>query len=144
MSKSRRHLYRRQGIKYDLYARDITEAVGEWITEAMVLSSLGMPEGSYTLTFDGGPTRDYTANVFKTVHRDVNQQSAFEICHARGYFETTKNHKYNNAFIYDDLPKGLELLETGKGNLLRCNFDVTSDLDPVTLAEERQHWTLDD
>jgi hypothetical protein len=54
-----------------LSARGVTQSVGTWIVESLLLPSLGMPQGSYTLVLDGNPIPEQTAAVFRVVQRDA-------------------------------------------------------------------------
>jgi hypothetical protein len=50
-----------------LHSEDITKSIGTWLMVALALPSLGMPEGSFTLVFDGSPTPEHTSEVFRTL-----------------------------------------------------------------------------
>ena len=49
----------------------IMRAVCLWIAEAMILPSLGMPNGSFSLVIDGNPTPEASTKVFDIVLRDI-------------------------------------------------------------------------
>ncbi|PSN73427.1 hypothetical protein BS50DRAFT_653910 [Corynespora cassiicola Philippines] len=69
----------------DMNSNFMSEAIALWVGEAMALSSLGMPAGSFSLIFDGDPIPDRSSEALEIVRRDAIWQAAFEESHKRGY-----------------------------------------------------------
>jgi len=124
-----------------LAAKDITRAVGEWIMDASALPSLGMPEDSYTLILDGGPTLDHTSRVFQTVQRDVAWQTALDVLYARGSLPTLPwlDRRMRPAYMCEGLPDALRKLSMEHA-LVQCNFDPGSPHDIESLLQDNIGW----
>lgn len=114
-----------------LCASDVTQSIGQWAAETMVLQSLGMPEKSYTLVLDGDPAPELTSKVFRTVQRDAIWQAALDICVCRGVFEfkpSFVHRRLQNAFFFQGLPDMIRTLSTSSAPI-RCNFQLSSEYD---------------
>ncbi|KAL5113549.1 hypothetical protein ACEQ8H_008558 [Pleosporales sp. CAS-2024a] len=123
-------------------ARKITEAVGSWIAEAVLLPSLGMPDGSFTLIFDGDPTPSNSTAVFNIIQRDAAWQEALTMSYDRhSIFSSWLGGKEQQGYIYEGLPSAIQNIST-TSPLVRCNFDPGTVQDAAALAAERQDWTL--
>ncbi|KAH6475605.1 hypothetical protein HBI59_000530 [Parastagonospora nodorum] len=146
-SDSDMHLSDPEWLRNDkLAARDITKSIGTWIVEAHRLPSLGMPEGSYTLVFDGGPMPEKSTAAFAVVQRDAVWQAAFTTRFPRG---STPEHPWLNmcaqpGYFFESLPDAIRHITT-TSSLIRCNFDPGQlHIDSVkALADARVGWSLE-
>jgi hypothetical protein len=124
-----------------LDGQELTASVGRWIAEAMALPSLGMPEGSYTLIFDGNPTPEHTSTVFRVVQQDAAWQAAFEASYSRGLIPGPccngpwLNRRGNHCFIFEGLPEAVQILSSSN-SLIRCNFDIGEPYDVEEILEK--------
>ncbi|EAT76575.1 hypothetical protein SNOG_15996 [Parastagonospora nodorum SN15] len=146
-SDSDMHLSDPEWLRNDkLAARDITKSIGTWIVEAHRLPSLGMPEGSYTLVFDGGPMPEKSTAAFAVVQRDAVWQAAFTTRFPRG---STPEHPWLNmcaqpGYFFESLPDAIRHITT-TSSLIRCNFDPGQlHIDSAkALADARVGWSLE-
>lgn len=127
-----------------LTSRSITQAVGTWIVEAQLLPSLGMPQNSYTLMFDGDPIPHKSAMVFDIIQRDVAWQTALDLSYERGSLPTPTwvNRRTQIGYIYEGLPKAMKEISRGSG-LVRCNFDPGTSQDAEALVAAHVRWSLE-
>jgi len=125
-----------------LAASDITYAVGTWVTEALILPSLGMPHGYFTLILDGNPTPDYMTEIFEVVQRDVAFQAALDVAYTTGSLPapTWVARRRCTGYTFDVLPEFIQTLSTDSP-LVRCNFDPGQPHDANKIVDERRGWT---
>jgi hypothetical protein len=123
----------------------VTKSISTWIAETLLLPSLGMPGGSYTLTFDGDPTPEKSAEVFAIVQRDAAWQAALDISYARGSLPQGSwlDRRLRTGYFHDSLPTALRDLSED-GALIRCNFDPGLPHSAEALADEQSGWCLEE
>jgi len=143
-SDSDMHLSDPEWLRNDkLQARDVTRSIGTWIVEALRLPSLGMPEGSYTLIFDGDPMPEKSTAAFAVVQRDAAWQAAFTTRYPAGSTpERLWLHMCAQAgYFFESLPGALQKITTAS-SLIRCNFDPGQLYSAESLADARIGWSL--
>ncbi|KAH6876275.1 hypothetical protein BKA58DRAFT_455430 [Alternaria rosae] len=121
-----------------LRAYTVTKSIGKWVTEAMALQSLGMPEGSHTLVLEGDSIPNHTANVFRIVQRDAAWQAALDICYSLDVFEFNPSwlsRRLHQAFAFSGLPEMVCTLSTDSAPV-RCNFPLHSPFDLDSSVQE--------
>ncbi|USP81842.1 hypothetical protein yc1106_09116 [Curvularia clavata] len=126
-----------------LRARDVTRSVGKWMTEALALPSLGMPEESYTLVFDGNPVPELSSKVFRIIQRDAAWQAALDACYSRGLFPEVSwqiGRRQNKCYQFEGLPEVMQMLLTGSSSLIQCNFDLGAPYDVEQILEDHRGW----
>lgn len=115
-----------------LHADSITYLVGIWTMEALELQRAGMPPGSFTLTFTGGPGRLTCSEIFKeVVWRDTALQSAIERCLQRNIISpiswAEQNRTYDSRqracwwLSFDGFPQAVRDMFAGE-SIVRCDF----------------------
>ncbi|KAF2113297.1 hypothetical protein BDV96DRAFT_648264 [Lophiotrema nucula] len=128
-----------------LQAKYISKAVCNWLSEALALEALGMPEHSFKLTLDGEPTPNNTTEVFRIVQRDAAFQAALDHCYVCGSLTAPSwvERRLHFGYIFEHLPSSIEKLQKGEsGYVVRCNFPLGSSLDFESLVEERKGWSI--
>ncbi|KAI4636994.1 hypothetical protein J4E93_010785 [Alternaria ventricosa] len=128
-----------------LLSKHISKALGAWMAETMALPSLGMPEGSYRLVFDGAPTLQHTSDVFKVVQRDIAWQSALDEAYSRGLLPAPSwlERRLRVGYLYEGLPNFVQKL-SDEESLITCNFDPGLPFDVAEMLEEHRTWTMSD
>lgn len=127
-----------------VFAKDLTSSVGTWITEALLLPSLGMPANCYTLVLDGDPIPEKTTLAFNVVQRDAAWQVALDLCYSRGILPEPSwlDRRLRTGYMFESLPDAMKNISK-ISPLIRCNFDVGSAHDPEALVEEHNGWSLE-
>lgn len=127
-----------------LTSRTISRAVGEWIVEAHLLLSLGMPQESFTLVLDGEPTPEKSTTVFDIIQRDIAWQTALDISYKRGSLPTPSwaDRRTQIGYMYEALPALIKDISQDS-SLIRCNFDPGSPQDAEALAVAHGRWSLE-
>ena len=134
------------GVQGDhLLAVDVTRSVGSWIIEAMMLPTLGMPDGSYSLVLDGNPLPEHTSKIFRILQRDASWRIAMDTLHAKGHFADTSwlRRRRHPGFLYRDLPHVIRTL-SAEASPIRCNFNPGPLFDVEDLLKDRYWWSLKD
>jgi hypothetical protein len=126
-----------------LSARGVTQSVGTWIVESLLLPSLGMPQGSYTLVLDGNPIPEQTAAVFRIVQRDAAWQTALDLRHTRQLIPELSwlNRRLQVGYFYEMLPQAVRDISNGTSPI-RCNFDPGVIQSAEALVDARTNWSL--
>ena len=126
-----------------LFSSTITKAVGAWIIEAQALSSLGMPQDSFSVLLDGTPTLEHTSTVFKIVQQDIAWQLALDAAYARGLLPTPSWYKRRTCagYQYERLPAAIRDMSTWNGPI-SCNFDPGAPVDVESVLELYRGWSL--
>ncbi|CAJ2507684.1 Uu.00g088700.m01.CDS01 [Anthostomella pinea] len=126
-----------------LGSMEVVTPVARFIVEAFALTgpTLGMPIGSFTAFFDGGPASaaELCATIFDTtVRREAAWQIAIRESYARNlvssrpfananYFEQ-RQKELDNDFTHplETYPRALAEIGNTEGCIRRCNFPVTA------------------
>jgi hypothetical protein len=118
--------------------------VADWIMEASILTSLGMPADSFSLILDGEPTPNRSAQVFDIVQHDALWQTAYSRC-VSGWSDppTWQRARNNEAYIMEGFPEALEAMVEGR-SIVSCNFDIGTTQDPDRLVSQGRTWTLEE
>ncbi|KAH9226951.1 hypothetical protein K456DRAFT_58388 [Colletotrichum gloeosporioides 23] len=141
---------------------EVSSQVAIWVQEALELEQAGMPQGSFTLVFDGDSS---CSEIFKDiVQRDAAWQQAIDICldrsilpplrwdvrrrdarhEKRGRREdrTEVFRESDNAwYVREGFPKAINDIVAGK-SIIKCNFWVGDVWDAERLAEENKEWSM--
>lgn len=129
-----------------LKIRMITGGFGAWILEALELREKGMPEGSFRLTFDGGPIPAKASQVFEVVKGHVARQAALDLCYDRNILPRPSwlERRCRKAYQFEGFPQAITSLQKGEySSFIECNFDLGEMYNPETLIEERVGWTAE-
>jgi hypothetical protein len=123
----------------------VTKSISKWIAETLLLPSLGLPEGSYTLIFDGEPTPEKSAEVFDIVQRDAAWQAALDLCYERGLLPQGSwlDRRLRKGYFYDSLLTAIRNLSEDSA-LIRCNFNPGLPHSAEDLVDEHHGWSLQD
>ncbi|KAF5490049.1 hypothetical protein CGCS363_v012703 [Colletotrichum siamense] len=140
----------------------VSSQVAIWVQEALELEHAGMPQGSFTLVFDGDSS---CSEIFKDiVQRDAAWQQAIDICldrsilpplrwdvrrrdarhEKRGRREdrTEVFRESDNAwYVREGFPQAINDIVAGK-SIVKCNFWVGDVWDVERLAEENKQWSM--
>ncbi|KAI4619318.1 uncharacterized protein J4E87_007568 [Alternaria ethzedia] len=130
-----------------LLSKHISKALGAWMAEALALSSLGMPDGSFRLVFEGEPTSPDTptADAFRVVQRDVAWQCALDTAYSRGMLPkpSWRERRLQVTYLYEGLSGIIDNLAK-ENALFSCNFELGPSYDIEKLLEEHSTWTAQD
>ncbi|PSN73517.1 hypothetical protein BS50DRAFT_583044 [Corynespora cassiicola Philippines] len=107
----------------------ISKILGYWIIETMNLPSLGMPDGSFSLIFDGEPAPKEASDIFKILQRDSLWQAAYDNAYELRLIPDRRmlwfHIRAQRCHIFDGFPQAMESIVHNKGkSMVRCNFDV--------------------
>lgn len=127
------------GTARSLDTQTISYVVGIWMMEALELGRAGMPAGSFTLTFTGGPGHQTCSDMFRAVvWRDATYQSAVETCIERkiipsaSWAETQRSPlspDVTRAYwwsSFDGFPQAVRDMFAGR-SVVRCDFPISCD-----------------
>ncbi|KAF6824868.1 hypothetical protein CPLU01_10634 [Colletotrichum plurivorum] len=127
------------GIARSLDAHTISYVVGIWMMEALELGRAGMPAGSFTLTFTGGPGHQTCSDMFRAVvWRDATYQSAVETCIERRIIpfaswadkqRSPPDDNVTRAYwwsSFDGFPQAVRDMFAGR-SIVRCDFPISCD-----------------
>ncbi|KAF2825632.1 hypothetical protein CC86DRAFT_394549 [Ophiobolus disseminans] len=107
-----------------LFSRAITKFVGELVVECLLLSSLGMPECSFTLMLDSNPIPEATTAPFNVL----------QLLPKPSWLE----RRLRKGYMYEQLPKAIEGISKASSPI-RCNISPGSPPDPEALE---QGWPM--
>ncbi|KAF2865357.1 hypothetical protein BDV95DRAFT_599820 [Massariosphaeria phaeospora] len=130
------------GILVGLEAHHITRLMGPWITEALALTSLGMPPESFTLVIDGEPILEKSSEVFGIVQRDAAWQAALDECYSRQLLPKPSwiERRLHPCYMFEGLPQALSDIVSGN-SLVRCNFPTGELWTMETVLGEHEEWS---
>lgn len=119
-----------------LRAAAITDSVGEWIVEALLLPTLRMPKHSLTLVLDGDPIPEATTAAFDVVQRDAVWQTTLVISYERGLLPQPSwmRRRIKTGYMYESFPSAVKNLSK-TSLLVRCNFDPGEAYDVEAVVE---------
>jgi hypothetical protein len=126
----------------------VITAIASWIVEANALSALGMPEGAFTLLFDGEPYSEHGVVLFKAVKWAACDQLLQELDIARmrqNDAPTWTEHRESPRYHFEGFPKAIDDIVRGK-SIVKCNFDVgdswfeedAADLEEISINRLRE------
>jgi hypothetical protein len=127
-----------------VYSSMVTNAVGLWLAEAMILPSLDIPNGSFSLVVDGGPTTEASSKVFDIVLRDTSWQRVMDESLDQGLLPSRRwlERRLRIGYLFESLPQAIDILVAKKKNaLLCCGFSIGSMPDVSSLVERHSGWT---
>ncbi|KAI4665267.1 uncharacterized protein J4E78_002727 [Alternaria triticimaculans] len=120
-----------------LASRYVSRAVAKWMAEASALPSLGMPEGSFKLTFECDSAPEETTQVFDIIQRDAAWQTALDLSYARNLLPQPdwRMRRLRNGYIYETFPQLLQQVTDGQ-SFIRCDFNPGEVQDPEQIMRE--------
>ncbi|KAH6876278.1 hypothetical protein BKA58DRAFT_310657 [Alternaria rosae] len=122
----------------------VSRAVAKWMAEASTLPSLGMPEGSFKLTFECDSAPEETTRVFDIIQRDAAWQTAMDLSYARHLLPQPdwRMRRLRNAYVYETFPELLEQVTNGDHPFIHCDFQPGTVCDPEEIMRERRGDSL--
>ncbi|UKZ81737.1 hypothetical protein TrVFT333_009509 [Trichoderma virens FT-333] len=130
-----------------LCSYSLTESVALWITEALALIPLGMPQKSFTLILDAGASEEECAEIFQTIiQRDAAWQTAWEMIAAESYSEETFfTKRLHRCYRFDGFPEAVKEMINDPSGFIQCTFDTGPDLwDAETEFQKYRHLPLEE
>ena len=123
----------------------VSRAVAKWMAEASILPSLGMPEGSFKLTFQCDSAPEETTQVFQILQRDAAWQTALDLSYARRLLPrpTWIQRRLRRGYIYKTFPELLEQVTNGDHSFIHCDFAPGTACDPEEIIGERRDDSVD-
>ncbi|CAG9949290.1 unnamed protein product, partial [Clonostachys rosea f. rosea IK726] len=122
---------------------DIIQVVAAWMSEAGILTSMGMPVGQFTLFMDGDPFPEEASEIFR---KELQEAAVLQetVCKAPrwggrwcSYVQRIMAH-----FLFDDFPRLLaDLSNNRESGIIQCNFDPgTSAGSPDEILSTHPEW----
>ncbi|CAH0002269.1 unnamed protein product [Clonostachys byssicola] len=122
---------------------DIVQVVAAWMSEAGILTSMGMPVGQFTFFMDGDPFPEEASEIFRT---ELQEAALLQetVCKAPrpgrwcAYVQRIMDH-----FLFDDFPRLLaDLSNNRESGIIQCNFDPgTSVGSPDEILSTHPEWS---
>ncbi|CAH0058656.1 unnamed protein product [Clonostachys solani] len=120
----------------------IIQVVAAWMSEAGILTSMGMPVGQFTFFMDGDPFPEEASEIFT---RELQESALLQetVCRAPrfgrwcSYVQRIMDH-----FLFDDFPRLLaDLSSNRESGIIQCNFDPgTSVGSPDEILSTHTDW----
>ena len=116
-------------------ARFVTPALCRWIKEALALFPAGMPQGSFSLVFDGEPTPNRSSEIFDALQKDDAWASAID--------RRSNEPSYHSGTSYW-VPSLSQIIRdmVAQKSFISCNFPLSDPWDIDALLEENHHLSL--
>lgn len=123
----------------------VSRAVAKWMAEASMLPSIGMPEGSFKLTFECDSAPAETTQVFNILQRDAAWQTALVLSYKRHLLPqpTWHQRRLRNGYVYETFPELLEQVTNGDHPFIYCDFQPGTVCDPEEIIRERRGDSLE-
>lgn len=124
----------------------VSKAVAKWMVEASILPSLGMPEGSFKLTFECDSAPAETTQVFNILQRDAAWQTALDLSYARHILPqpTWHQRRLRKAYVYETFPELLEQVTNCDHPFIHCDFHPGTVCNPEEIIRERRGDSLEE
>jgi hypothetical protein len=127
-----------------LRAEYVTRTIAPWVMEALALPSLGMSAEAFTLSFDGDPLPERTAQVFEVIQRDVAWQDAYEAHGLEKQIDWFKTRKSTyTCYIMSGLPQAMRHITSGV-SIVKCSFEIPQSRDVEEIKETGRDWSLEE
>ncbi|KAF9871336.1 hypothetical protein CkaCkLH20_11257 [Colletotrichum karsti] len=136
-----------------LFSNQVTRNVAVWVVEASILSSAGMPPGSFSLVLDAGPAPQLAEAIFQqVVQRDIAWHLACDEAVRRGYVPelSWEDRRCDNddgllrdGRTFENFPNDMENVASRR-SVVRFTFDVGALGDVGKLVEESRDYDHDD
>jgi hypothetical protein len=117
-----------------LWSSCISRCFAIWITEALALSTAGMPANSFSLVFDGDPVPDRSSEEFDIVKGDAAWQVAQDQWYNQQsvYPDWSDRRSGEGVYFFEDFPQAITNIVEGK-SCISCIFPIGGvyDVKPV-------------
>ncbi|PKK40915.1 hypothetical protein CI102_15203 [Trichoderma harzianum] len=109
-----------------LWSLVLTDSIALWVTEALALIPLGMPEKSYTLVLDGGDVPQQCSDIFQTiVQRDAAWQTAWEMITSDTFSEESFfTKRAHHCYRFEGFPDAVNEMVNSPSGFIQCTFDT--------------------
>ncbi|KAF9773370.1 hypothetical protein IL306_008842 [Fusarium sp. DS 682] len=119
---------------------DFTTNICSWLLDALTVMDSNLPTHCFTFVLEAGSHSDYCTDLFqKTIHTDISNWKAWNICLQRGLLaDLWANKRERNAARYAIDPRyerAIEHLLT-QASILRCDFNPGVPMDVDARVEE--------
>lgn len=110
----------------------------EWLVDALAVTSMGIPAGSFTFILEAGPYADFCTNLFQqAIHRDIAWHRAYNASVDRGLIVYPPNERRFDL-IDAGLEEAVEHL-VNQTSFLRSDFHPGHPWDFETIVEKNAH-----
>ncbi|KAI4614567.1 hypothetical protein J4E83_007221 [Alternaria metachromatica] len=135
----------------------ISKSLVDWIMEAVILPSLGMPENAFKLVLTDTPCEIDNSAIFDVVIADAATQVAFvratslpdSIAHpssgTRTLFDAQRwiDIRRESAFVMEGFPEAIDAILKAT-SFVMCDFPMKTLDEPVDLEQISEHMKIDE
>ncbi|KAJ4138698.1 hypothetical protein NW768_002556 [Fusarium equiseti] len=131
----------------EIHSTHFRSALSQWLLDALAVTSVGIPDSSFTLTIEAGPYRDWITDLFlQRFHKEIAWRRAFEHLQRMNPFgERNFMHgAIEDAMIQPDEIEAFETLMNKTSHILRTDFSTgVGSWDVDTIVNDTQYLSLD-
>ncbi|KAM0229792.1 hypothetical protein ACHAPO_009677 [Fusarium lateritium] len=117
--------------------------ITQWLQDALAVTDVGIPSGSFTLVLQAGSYKDYFADQFQNqIQTEIAWQRAFKRLNPEYPFDSPRGTNYNviqNLMIQEKEIEALQTLGNMTSPILRSDFNTGVALEFDTIVNQTSH-----